>query len=536
MKKNILLDCLSTGSRGQAQGNAVIIHRGCTLEKVYAMLSIFVLCQCLLVSQPKEKNMLDAWNIIHEIDNANGAGEKGELSKREKFIESKLQGKTELSTNEIEILQQYLVDIKAIRREYTLSYAEVYQELKTKIPDLSARDMRKWENDYSLEYYLIDGKKKYYSNCIFDLFQVNKEAARRAKIPEDKAYDASIYPWETISSFEKGMELSKKINISFTFTEEVGVLPNNTLIKAWIPYVRENKYQSNIKIVRSSVDNITLPKKDNLTSMIYFEIKIDLKNNSNAEWRAYFKEPSPSWIGRMSNQSPLKDTNYVCQFVYRYDSKGYYKNVNPRDIQPYHTSNKDYQKYTKETESNLFTPYLINLSKEIVGEETNDYLKAKKIYEWICKNVIWTDPKPVLGDKAEYTAKYKRGDCGLKSNLFISLCRINEIPARSQGGWRVQPDGDHAQHTWAQAYFEPYGWLSVDVTVGAHLIDHQDERARYFYFGNCTPYHLIIYDDETELLPEKDFACIYGGGPQLGAFEWKSGDIEPNIKIDSYVE
>jgi transglutaminase-like putative cysteine protease len=238
----------------------------------------------------------------------------------------------------------------------------------------------------------------------------------------------------------------------------------------------------------------------------------------------------------MKNPASISDSTFICQFIYEYESKGYYKNVSAANIQPYNTSDQDYQKYTEETESNLFTPYLKNLSKEIVGNETNDYLKAKNIYEWICKNVIWTDPKPVLGDNAEYTAKYKRGDCGAKSNLFISLCRINKIPARSQGGWRVQPDGDHAQHSWAQVYFEPYGWIPVDVTAGAHLINHKDERVRYFYFGNCTPYHLIIYDDDTELLPTKVFGCIYGGGAQLGAFEWKGGDIEPNIRIDSHVE
>ena len=82
-----------------------------------------------------------------------------------------------------------------------------------------------------------------------------------------------------------------------------------------------------------------------------------------------------------------------------------------------------------------------NLTKNIIGQETNDYLKAKKIYEWICNNIIWTDPKPVMGDYAEYTAKYKRGDCSAKSNLFISLCRINKIPARSQGGWIIKPSG-----------------------------------------------------------------------------------------------
>jgi len=503
--------------------------------------AIFILCLCFLVSREDDKStedkvQFDVWALIQEIENSIGLVEKGEFSKTEKWIESKLLSKVKLSTNEIKILQKYLDEIRAIKSEYTLSYDDVYRELKIKIPDLSALDMSEWENEYSLEYYLIDGEKKYYSNCIFDLFQVSKEAARRAKIPDDPDYDASRYPLETISSFESNSALSKKISVGFSFFQETGDFPEHTLVKAWIPYARENKFQKNIRIVQSSEKKYLLPNQADLTSMIYFEKTIAKKNDSNSKWRDFFKKPSPDWIKPMKNSMSIQDTAFICQFIFKYESKGYYKDVNPGDIQPFQVADRDYIKYTRETVRNLFTPYLLNLSKEIVGKESNDYLKAKKIYEWVCRNVTWTDPKAVLGDNAEYTAKYKRGDCGSKSNLFISLCRINKIPARSQGGWRIQPAGEHAQHSWAQVYFEPYGWLPVDVTVGAHLINHQDERVRYFYFGNCTPYHLIIYDDDTELLPKKDFTCIYGGGSQLGAFEWKNGDIEPNIKIDSNVE
>jgi hypothetical protein len=472
----------------------------------------------------------------HETEDWNRWVQSGEFSKAAEIIELKLQNKAGLSAGEILILQKNLRDMEAVKREYTLSYDAVYKELKAKIPDLSAVDMNQWESDSSLEYYRIDGQKKFYSNCLFDLFLVNKEAARRAHIPEGMDSDVSRFPLETIASFEKGKPLSKKIHVGFSFFQDVGSLPDHSLLKAWIPYVRENKLQSNIRIVHSSVANPKLPESGHLTSMLYFEKVIDQKNASNTEWRNYFKKPSPSWIKPMKNPASIGDSTFVCQFIYEYESKGYYQKIDPNAIQPYKTSNQEYLQYTRETVGNLFTPYLKKLSKEIVGQEANDYVKARKIYEWICRNVIWTDPKPVLGDSAEYTAKYKRGDCGAKSNLFISLCRINHIPARSQGGWRVQPDGDHAQHSWTQVYFEPYGWLPVDVTAGAHLLSHKDERVRYFYFGNCTPYHLIIYDDDEELRPMKVFQPLFGGGAQLGAFEWSGGDIEPNIRIDSHIE
>jgi transglutaminase-like putative cysteine protease len=461
----------------------------------------------------------------------------GEFSKAIKIIDQKLQSKASLSANEIKQLQKKLKDLQAVKREYTLSRDTVYGRLRVKIHNLSILDMDNWEQDQSLEYYLIDGNKKYYDHSIFDLFQVNKEAAERAGIPEDKGYDISGYPLETIAAFDHDSVHSKTINIGFTFFVEMGSLTDQTLLRAWIPYVRENKFQSEIRILRSSISNIILPKSDNLTSMIYFETVINKKNNSNSEWRKYFTKPSLPWIRPMNNHGLLNDSTYICQFIYEYKSKGYYKKVNPDDIKPYKSSDQNYRTFTKETENNLFTPYLKHLSKDIIGNETNDYIKARKIYEWICKNIVWTNPKPVLGDKAEYTAKYKRGDCGEKANLFISLCRINKIPARSQGGWVVEPNENHSQHTWAQVYFEPFGWIPVDADAGSYLILNQDEKVRYFYFGNRTPYRLIINDDDdAEALSNKIFDPVYGGGSQLGAFEWKGGDIEGTIKIDSHAE
>ena len=462
--------------------------------------------------------------------------DNGEFTEAINIIELKLQNEAALSINETNILQGKLNDMLAVKREYTLTYAEVFEKLKKKIPDLSKHDMESWTNDYSLEHYLIDGENKYYKLCIFDLFKVNKGAAFRANITDNVTYDASIYPLETITWFDKDSILSKKINVSFSYFQEIGSLSDSSVLRVWVPYVRENKFQSNIKVVHSSIEDITLPEKDNLQSMIYFEKIIDKSHNSDYEWDKYITNPSQTWISPMNRPASMKDPTFVCQFIYEYESSSFYNIINPDEIVPYITSDKDYQKYTAETESRLFTPYLKKISKKIIGNETNDYLKAKIIYEWICKNIKWTDPKAVMGDRAEYSAKYKRGDCGAKSNLFISLCRLNNIPARSQGGWLIGPEGYRAQHTWAQVYFEPCGWIPVDATRGARLINHQDDRLKYFYFGNCTPYHLIIYDDDSSIYPEKEFNCIYGGGSQLGAFEWEGGDIEPNVKISSIVE
>lgn len=485
---------------------------------------LFVFVASFIVSCNSDKESLDS--LMN----------RGELTQALDVIEQRMQSGHNLEKDEISRLQKKRHDIEAVKEEYILTYQEVFEKLQVIIPDLSPEDIVNWEKDYSIEYYVIDGEKRYYYNCIFDLFQVNEEASERAKIEKKEAYDAAKYPLETIQAFKKDLAYAKHIHIAVRYFQDVSTMPDKALLKAWIPFVRANNYQSDIQILHSNIPNYILPDTESLTSMIYFEHEVDKSFNSSEAWAAYFTHPDKGWIKPMKKLPFVTDTTFVFQFVYRYKSEGFYKNIDSKEINPYHQTDKEYIKYTAETVDNQHTNLLKNLSEEIIGAETNSYIKARLIYTWICENITWTDPKPVLGDYAEYTAKYRRGDCSAKSNLFISLCRINHIPAKEQGGWIVSPGGKHAQHTWAQVYFQEYGWLPVDVTLGTHLIHHHNNDLKYFYFGNCTPYHMIIYDDKPYLSPAKKKVCIYGGGAQLGAFEWDKEDLEPYIQFDSYIE
>ena len=301
------------------------------------------------------------FSCINETENLDRLIQNGEFSKAIKIIDSKLQNEASLSINEADKLQGKLHDLLAVKREYTLTYDEVYKKLKTKILDLSDLDMENWTDDYSLEHYLIDGEIKYYRLCIFDLYKVNKEAANRANITVNDLYDASIYPLETIACFDKDSVLTKNISVSFSYFQEIGSLSDKSVLRAWIPFVRENKFQSNIKVVHSSIEDITLPEENNLNSMIYFEKIIDKSHNSDSEWEKYITNPSQTWISPMKRPASIKDPTFVCQFIYEYESKSYYNIINPDEIKSYNTSDKDYQKYTAETESRLFTPYLKEL-------------------------------------------------------------------------------------------------------------------------------------------------------------------------------
>ena len=56
------------------------------------------------------------------------------------------------------------------------------------------------------------------------------------------------------------------------------------------------------------------------------------------------------------------------------------------------------------------------------------------------------------------------GDCSEFSDLFVALCRAQEIPARTCDGILVATlrPGDTPRHKWAEVYFEDFGWVPVD--------------------------------------------------------------------------
>jgi hypothetical protein len=201
-------------------------------------------------------------------------------------------------------------------------------------------------------------------------------------------------------------------------------------------------------------------------------------------------------------------------------------NVDPKKIKPYDKNSEVYKKNTMERAPHLvFTPALRKLASEIVGEETNPYLKAKKIFLWITENITYASAieYSTIENISAYCEGNRYGDCGIQGMLFIVLCRISGVPARWQSGWSVQP-GRAGMHDWCEFYVEPYGWLYADPSRG--LIDSKDERVRMFHFGNLDRYRLVANNDfSIEFDPPKKHFRSEPVDFQRGELEWSGGNL-----------
>jgi transglutaminase-like putative cysteine protease len=188
--------------------------------------------------------------------------------------------------------------------------------------------------------------------------------------------------------------------------------------------------------------------------------------------------------------------------VYEYTSRAYHPKLDARDVRPLPSEWGD--QYLKERSPHIaFTPQLRAKVKEIAGDETNALEKVRKIYRWIDANIPWAaeEEYAIIPCLSMHGFNNTRGDCGVQSMLFITMCRIAGVPARWQSGWETKPV-DWNMHDWAEVYIEPWGWLPCDVSYGLQKSD--DLRVREFYIGHQDSYRMIVNTDYgCPLVPPK---------------------------------
>jgi transglutaminase-like putative cysteine protease len=182
----------------------------------------------------------------------------------------------------------------------------------------------------------------------------------------------------------------------------------------------------------------------------------------------------------------------------------------------------------------VFTPEMRDLSRKLTGQETNPFLKAKKFYDWIAENIKYSfaTEYSTIRNISEYCRAKGYGDCGQEALLFMTLCRMNGIPARWQSGWNTFP-GAKNLHDWCEIYFEPYGWIPVDPYMGIYAMRYADtlkpderREVRDFYFGGMDPYRLAANSDHAqELTPAKRAFRSDTVDFQRGELEWGGHNI-----------
>jgi transglutaminase-like putative cysteine protease len=115
----------------------------------------------------------------------------------------------------------------------------------------------------------------------------------------------------------------------------------------------------------------------------------------------------------------------------------------------------------------LKAPYIKELVKKIVGDETNPFWIAFRIHKYLHLNMEYV--RTGGWNAAPTVLKRGNGSCSEFTFSFIALARAAGLPARYEAGLVVRGDDgslDRVYHRWVQVYLPPYGWIPVDPSRG----------------------------------------------------------------------
>jgi hypothetical protein len=235
----------------------------------------------------------------------------------------------------------------------------------------------------------------------------------------------------------------------FTYLTRIGGVG-----KLWMPTPQE---WDGIGMDNVAIVNIS-PKPD--------DIYQDNQGNSIAFWEVKYSSAKDYSITFTIDLAPIK---YV---------------IDPDQIGEYDKENTEYQHYTQpSTRIESDNEIIIQLAKQIVGNETNPYKKARLIHQWVSENIIGP------GNDAETALSVlesRGGGCSGHSSLFIALLRSLGIPARNVSGLHTVYEGYFSNgswsegtlhtHVWSEFYLPNYGWIQSDATQQGYFAEINEPR------------------------------------------------------------
>jgi len=390
-----------------------------------------------------------------------------------------------------------------IRKDFTQTSADIVEYVKKYIPDVSLNDLEKWEKAKSLEFKIIDGEKKYFNRAAPNLFRIDKKL-KQIKLKKEGPAKPSAY--NRLEDVRKIIRTAKKsaekfvnpvrVKITYRVTVKPDVVPDGEVIRCWLPFPREiPPRQTDIKLISAFPEQFLIAPTDRLQRTIYFEQKAE--KGKSAEFR----------------------------IVFEFTNHAVYNHIDPEKVVAAPRTS-ELQPFLSERPPHIvFSDELRQLSRKIVGDEENPYRIAQRIFRYINDNIPWASAREysTISNISDYVYRNHHCDCGMHSIFFITLCRMNGIPARWQSGWTTKP-GSHGMHDWGEIYFEPYGWLPVDADIG--LLNSVDEEEKWFFLGSMDGYRLIVNDDFSQpLYPAKVHFRSETVDFQRGELEWRGGNL-----------
>ncbi|WP_461811783.1 transglutaminase domain-containing protein [Faecalimonas sp.] len=151
------------------------------------------------------------------------------------------------------------------------------------------------------------------------------------------------------------------------------------------------------------------------------------------------------------------------------------------------------------------------LDQNIIKNEKDDYQKAKKIYEWIMKNIRYARPQDQnVGLRPYDVFKYKVAVCGGYSNLYKAMLNLEGIPSVLVTG-----NTSAGAHEWNMVYANGK-WFFSDSTWGS-----SDEKWFDYGFEQFAKDHMVL--DVQQVFTTDENGVILGFHKGMAVIGVKNG-------------
>ena len=381
----------------------------------------------------------------------------GDFDKTMKLIDLRLNRCIPSSLRKRLELEKDIINI--MKDEYPYSFEEALKKMQENIKDFTEEELVKLQEESAADWILVDKKVKFNESFYGNLLKTRPDIAKRqinqenpeTDIKKEQLLNDNIRDMKSNGSVSYFIRLKSSIKIKDEYARE------GEKIKVHMPLPIEYMQTKNVNLIETS------PKAQFISSFDYPQRTV------------YFEQI-------------LKDNQ---EFSVEYSYENNLKYFDYEDsVNKVSSEQPDF--YLNESEPHImFTPYIRELAAEIVGDETNPLVKARKIYDFITTKVMYSYMRKyfTITNIPEYAALNLKGDCGVQALLFITLCRCLGIPARWQSGLYVTPYYTGC-HDWAQFYVAPYGWLFADPSFGGSAYRKGNQERWNFYFGNLDPFRM----------------------------------------------